>query len=49
MVEKISIEYMCTFCGKKVRKHKNLGRPEPGYCPRRVGNQPHRWVKNREV
>lgn len=48
--EKLSWQYMCTYCGKKVVKHKALGRPEPGTCPRRVNkNQPHRWVRNKEM
>ena len=42
-------EYMCTYCGKKSKRHKGEGRPLPGTCHRRNGNLPHRWVKNREI
>lgn len=46
---KKAIEYMCSQCGKKQVKLKTMGRPEPGKCPRKTGNRPHSWVKNREV
>lgn len=49
MAEKRSIEYICTYCGKKTLKNKSLGRPDPGTCQRRGKNMPHRWVKNREL
>ena len=42
------IQYMCRYCGKKETKSKNSGRPMPGKCPRRNGDQPHSWVKNKE-
>ena len=42
-------EYMCTHCGKKENRSENAGRPMPGRCPRRDGNQPHVWVKNRQL
>lgn len=45
--QRTKIEYMCTYCGKKEAKWKDHGRPLPGTCPRRSGDQPHRWVKNR--
>lgn len=41
------VEYMCTCCGHKETRKKDMGRPMPGRCPRRDG-KPHRWVKNRE-
>ena len=31
----IITEYICTWCGKKVKRAKGEGRPEPGYCPRK--------------
>ena len=43
------IEYMCSHCGKKAVKSANMGRPDPGRCPRKLGNKPHTWVKNREL
>ena len=43
-----TVEYMCTYCGKKEARPKNTGRPMPGRCPRRNGDMPHRWVKNKE-
>ena len=42
-------EYMCTHCGRKERRAIGLGRPDPGTCPRRTNNQPHRWVVNRKL
>ena len=42
------IEYMCRYCGTKTSKGKDRGRPMPGKCPKRSGNMPHSWVKNRE-
>ena len=49
-MEKIKrFEYMCTQCGKKQWRSSNAGRPQPGTCPRREGNKPHTWVKNREM
>ena len=42
------VEYMCSQCGKKETKPKAMGRPSPGRCPRKQGNKPHSWVKNRE-
>ena len=44
-----SIEFMCTYCGHKSLRGVNAGRPMPGKCPRRTGNQPHRWVINRKL
>ena len=42
-------EYMCSQCGRKEIKLKSMGRPLPGKCPRKTGNKPHSWVKNREL
>jgi hypothetical protein len=41
------VEYMCTTCGRKQVKGVKSGRPMPGTCPRKTGNRPHSWVKNR--
>lgn len=46
-------EYICTYCGKTVKKTRGEGRPLPGYCPRkpkdRGGNmKPHTWRINRK-
>lgn len=55
MEKHYDIEYMCTYCGKKVRKIDSMGRPEPGICPRRNYPKiskmplPHRWVINRKL
>lgn len=46
--EKKFIEYMCSECGKKQTMPKTMGRPAPGKCPRKSGDKPHSWVKNRE-
>lgn len=43
-----TIEYMCTYCGKKEKKSENAGRPMPGKCPRKNGG-PHSWVINRKL
>ncbi|WP_172794607.1 hypothetical protein [Acetivibrio ethanolgignens] len=45
----ITIEYMCTYCGRRSCKKEGAGRPLPGKCPRRSGDQPHRWVVNRKL
>ena len=42
-------EFMCTYCGKKEQKSMQAGRPQPGKCPRKPGNQPHSWVVNRTM
>ena len=44
-----AIEYMCRYCGRKTIRVKALGRPSPGMCTRRGKNQPHSWIKNREL
>lgn len=41
------IQWMCTTCGRKISKSKASGRPEPGKCPRKKGDRPHSWVKNK--
>lgn len=45
-------EYICTYCGKKIRRTKNQGRPDPGNCPRKPKDasghmKPHTWRINR--
>lgn len=47
IARRASIEYMCTYCGRKEIRGWNSGRPQPGVCPRRGGKLPHRWVQNR--
>ena len=42
-------EFMYTYCGKKEQKSMQAGRPQPGKCPRKPGNQPHSWVVNRTM
>lgn len=44
-----TIEWMCTWCGKKVRRTEVIGRPDPGKCPRKNNTRPHTWVKNRTI
>lgn len=41
------IEYICSFCGKKTTMNAQMGRPQPGKCPRKTGDKPHSWRKNR--
>lgn len=43
------VEYMCSYCGKRVVKMEIMGRPEPGRCPRKEGDKPHSWRKNRII
>lgn len=43
-----TIEWMCSYCGKKVTAPETYGRPAPGCCMRKGNGQPHRWVKNRK-
>ena len=47
IARRASIEYMCTYCGRKEIRTWNAGRPQPGICPQRGGKLPHRWVQNR--
>ena len=48
---KVTVEYICTYCGMKVPRNVNSGHPMPGTCPRRkMPNgrcMPHRWIVNR--
>jgi len=53
MIGPKKIEYMCTWCGKRVTKIANSGRPEPGKCPKKGttrdgGGKPHTWVINKK-
>lgn len=41
------VEYMCSYCGKKQVLNETQGRPMPGKCPRKQGDKPHSWRKNR--
>ena len=43
------IEYMCRYCGKKEIRTNLQGHPMPGTCPRKTGNKPHSWIRNREM
>ena len=50
--QEIRVEYMCTWCGKRVIKDKRFGRPMPGICPLRSTaerKRPHVWVSNRQL
>lgn len=42
------IEYMCSYCGRKIIKSSTHGRPDPGICPRKVNGGPHSWRINRK-
>lgn len=48
-LENKHIEYICTYCGMKIIKGKEAGRPNPGKCPRKEGNKPHCWRINRKM
>lgn len=41
------VEWMCTQCGRKTTRGIKDGRPDPGRCPKKQGDRPHSWVKNR--
>lgn len=43
-----SVLWSCTWCGAKEMKASIFGRPQPGKCPRKNGDRPHTWVKERE-
>lgn len=43
------IEYICSYCGKKIMKSQTSGRPDPGKCPRKPGDKPHTWRVNRRI
>ena len=45
-------EYICTWCGQRIKRSGLAGRPAPGYCPRRPRGRdgkmsPHVWRVNR--
>lgn len=47
------IEYICTYCGQKVVRGAQMGRPMPGNCPRKPKDsagkmKPHTWTINRK-
>ena len=42
------IQYQCSWCGKTETRPVNMGRPNPGKCPRKDGNKPHTWVINKK-
>lgn len=49
----ITIEYICTWCGKREAKSQMSGRPSPGTCPRKPKSRdgqskPHTWVINKK-
>lgn len=44
-----TIEYMCSYCGQRKTRRASFGKPEPGKCPRKNGDRPHSWVKNRTL
>ena len=48
---KVTIEYMCEYCGMRVPRNVNSSRPSPGKCPKRkLPNGmilPHKWIENR--
>lgn len=48
-----SVEYRCMYCGKRVTRGVNMGRPLASSCPARDATSsgkkpPHRWEKIRE-
>lgn len=40
------VDWMCTKCGKKTRRTKSQGRPDPGKCPKN-SEKNHSWVVNK--
>lgn len=37
-------KYTCSLCGRSIDRSTNLGKPEPGRCPKnKQGQGPHRW------
>lgn len=40
-------KWICTCCGKRISRPDSMGRPDPGKCPRKNGDKPHSWTKNR--
>ena len=43
------IEYMCRYCGAKMLRSAQSGKPSPGKCPRKTGDRPHSWIINRRL
>lgn len=48
------IEYICTYCGKRVLRGAIAGRPDPGTCPRKGKTKdgrtyPHTWRISRRI
>ncbi|MGN1411432.1 MAG: hypothetical protein ACI4WH_02835 [Oscillospiraceae bacterium] len=41
------VEYMCSYCGRKMTKLKTSGRPLPSVCSKKHGKKPHSRIKNR--
>lgn len=46
------VEYICSYCGKRVTRTTTMGRPEPGICSRKGKTKdgrtkPHTWVISR--
>ena len=38
-------KYTCSLCGRSIDRSTNLGKPEPGRCPKnKQGQGPHRWT-----
>ena len=48
MIKK-KIEYMCSICGKRIVMPSESGRPMPGKCPKKQGDKPHSWRKNKVI
>lgn len=48
------IEYICTYCGRRMIRSKMFGRPDPGGCPRKPRlpdgkMRPHTWTISRQI
>ncbi len=48
-IKNITIEYVCSYCGRIEAKGKKYGRPSPGVCPRKVNGGSHTWKINRVI
>ena len=46
-VELTHVQYKCSHCGQTRTVSVGDGKPDPGRCPRRTGDRPHVWTKNR--
>ena len=49
-----TIEYICTYCGKRTLRSSISGRPYPDNCPRKPKNKdgsmkPHTWRISRVI